>query len=78
MTQLELYLKELGGSRLTESTPFIFKGENWRATILSEEEISFTSVFKVNSIKIRFQANDEETLNELLKKYRKKTFRAGG
>ncbi|WP_428911383.1 hypothetical protein [Niallia sp. Krafla_26] len=77
-TQLALYLEELGGSKVTESMPIIYKDRDWSATILSEEEISFTSVFKVNSIKILFKAEDEETLNEILKKYRKKTFRAGG
>lgn len=75
---IELYLQELGGKRITDSLPIIYKGESWSASIISEDEISFTSVFKVNAIKIVFQAENEGRFVEMLKKFRQKTFRAGG
>jgi hypothetical protein len=76
--QIEMYLQELGCKRMTESLPIIYKGESWGASIISEEEISFTAVFKVNAIKILFNAENQEILEVMIKKFRKKTFRAGG
>lgn len=75
---LEMYLEELGAERVTNSFPIIFEGTDWSAHILKEKEISFTAVFKVNSVSIHFRANEEDALNEVIKKFRSKTFRAGG
>lgn len=74
--QLEIYFEELGGKRVKESDSFISAG--WEAQILSEEEIYFTPVFKVNAVKIRFMAEAETGLEELIRKYRIKTTRVGG
>jgi hypothetical protein len=74
--QLEIYFEELGGKRVKESA--LFAAEDWEAQILSEEEISFTPVFKVNAVVIRFMAVDESCLEELIRKYRIKTTRVGG
>lgn len=72
---LEEYFEELGAEKVTD---FTFKSENWSGQILSEEEITFTTVFKVNAVKIRFQASNTATLDNLIKNYRYKTTRIGG
>ncbi len=56
----------------------VFVGDGWEGQILSEEEISFTKVIKVNAVHVRFLAGDEAGLAELIKKYRFKTTRVGG
>ncbi len=43
-----------------------------------EEELSFPSVFKVNSVPIEFKAETEEKLDEITTNFRKKSFRVGG
>lgn len=75
---LEMYFEELGGQRITDSFPFVFKGKGWSGQIVKEEEIFFTASFKVNAVKVRFSAEDENTLEELIKNYRYKTTRIGG
>lgn len=75
---LEMYFEELGGKKLTDTFPFLFKAESWSGQILKEVEISFTTSFKVNSIQVRFSAEDENILEELIKNYRYKTTRIGG
>lgn len=81
-THLEMYFEELGGKRepSKSSFPIVFNGvdDNWEGHILSEEELSFTSVFTVNAVMIRFVAEDEVKLEELIKRYRYKTTRVGG
>jgi len=78
LRHLSMYLEELGGETSSHSFPFCYRGEKWIAEILSEEEIAFTAAFKVNAVHIRFQADNNEILEELIIKFRKKTFRAGG
>lgn len=56
----------------------VFVGDGWEGQILSEEEISFTTVIKVNAVHVRFLAADEAGLADLIKKYRFKTTRVGG
>ncbi|WHY68326.1 hypothetical protein [Neobacillus sp. SuZ13] len=75
---LGMYFEELGAKQVTDKFPYIYEAENWRGYILSEEEISFTSIFKVNTVKVRFCANEAQTLDELIKNYRYKTTRIGG
>jgi hypothetical protein len=80
-TQLGEYLEDLGGRLvLTDSDafPFVYEGDGWKGELLSEDEIAFTSVFRVNVVKIRFSAVFEEQLDKLIKNYRFKTFRVGG
>lgn len=78
LKHIEMYLQELGGVRSSDSLPILYHGQKWSVTIVSEEEISFTSVFKVNAIKMIFKAETDEVLEDVIRKYRKKTFRAGG
>ncbi|MCM3670324.1 hypothetical protein M3181_15175 [Mesobacillus maritimus] len=75
---LAMYFEELGGKLLTSSFPFIYQGTGWTAEILSENELKFTKVFKVNAVIIRFSAESEEQLEDLIKNYRYKTTRVGG
>lgn len=75
---LRMYFKELGAKEMTSHIPYIFEGDHWTAEILSHDELSFTSVFKVNTVFIRFKANNEAILADLIKKYRYKTTRIGG
>ena len=78
LSHLGMYFEELGAKKISDSFPFIFQAENWRSEIIKEEELSFTSVFKVNAIHIRFIARSQQELEELIRDYRYKTFRVGG
>lgn len=78
LSHLGIYFEELGGKQITKEFPFVYQGEGWRGEILSEKELEFTSVFKVNTVKVRFVANDSEALEALIKNYRYKTTRIGG
>lgn len=75
---LGMYFEELGGKQITDSFPYVYMADGWSGQILKEAEITFTPVFKVNTVQIRFIADDDNTLNELLKNYRFKTTRIGG
>ncbi|WP_462408945.1 hypothetical protein [Neobacillus sp. Marseille-QA0830] len=75
---LGLYFEELGARRKTNDFPFVFSANNWTGEIVSEQEIAFTSSFKVNAVTVRFQAENESDLNDLIKNYRYKTTRVGG
>ena len=75
---LGMYFEELGGRQTTSSFPYTYQGAAWTGSILSEEEIAFTKIFKVNTVKIRFEAEEEGALEELIKNYRYKTTRIGG
>lgn len=75
---LGVYFEELDGRMVTDSFPFIYEGNGWRGEVLSEEEVAFTSVFRVNAVRIRFLANSVDELNRLIEKYRYKTLRVGG
>ncbi|ULT58107.1 hypothetical protein L1999_06125 [Neobacillus drentensis] len=75
---LGMYFQELGAIQVTDTFPFIYEAEGWSGQILSEEELAFTAIFKVNAVKVRFIAEDEDTLMKVIKNYRYKTTRIGG
>jgi hypothetical protein len=75
---LGMYFQELGAKQMTDTFPYIYEGEGWSGHILAELEIAFTAIFKVNAVQIRFYANNENGLEELIKNYRYKTTRIGG
>jgi hypothetical protein len=75
---LGMYFEELGGKAQTDTFPFVYEGDGWIGEILSEDELEFTKVFKVNAVHIRFTAETESKLEELIKQYRHKTTRVGG
>jgi hypothetical protein len=81
LAQLGEYLEDLGGRLVvtdSDTFPYVYEGDGWKGELLSEDEIAFTSVFRVNVVKIRFSAVFEEHLDMLIKNYRFKTFRVGG
>jgi hypothetical protein len=81
LAQLGEYLEDLGGRLVvtdSDTFPYVYEGDGWKGELLSENEIAFTSVFRVNVVKIRFSAVFEEQLDKLIKHYRFKTFRVGG
>lgn len=71
---LRMYLEELGAKGIDDK----YIGEDWSGEILREGEISFTSAFKVNTVHICFTAENNELLNDILKRFRLKTTRIGG
>lgn len=73
-----MYFEELGGRLITDSFPFVYEADSWRAEILSEDELAFTKTFIVNAVHIRFAAESLEDLEQLIKNYRYKTTRVGG
>lgn len=78
LDHLKMYLIELGAKEITGQLPYIFKGGHWAAEIIREGELTFTPSFKVSTVIIRFTAENEGLLKELIKKYRFKTTRIGG
>lgn len=78
LNHLNMYFIELGGKQLTHSFPYIFQGDKWRGEIAAERELSITSTFKVNSVSVRFWAENQVVLDQLIKNYRYKTTRIGG
>jgi hypothetical protein len=78
VSHLGMYFEELGAVRKTDSMPLLYETSSWSAEILSEEELSFTKIFKVNAVHICFRAETETALAELIKNYRYKTTRIGG
>ncbi|MGG0717905.1 hypothetical protein ABE096_10005 [Robertmurraya massiliosenegalensis] len=75
---LRMYIEELGGKQINDEFPILFEGDNWKIEILREGELTFTSIFKINTVHIRFSALTEEDLENLIKQYRFKTTRVGG
>lgn len=78
LRHLKMYFEELGGEQITDCLPFIYKGKNWSGEISNEGELTFTPVFKVNTVHIRFTAENESELEDLIQRYRYKTTRIGG
>jgi hypothetical protein len=80
LSQLGQYLEDLGGRLVTNADifPLVYEGDRWRGELLSEDELVFTSVFRVNAVFIKISAETEEKLNLLIKSYRFKTTRVGG
>jgi hypothetical protein len=81
LAQLGEYLEDLGGRLVvtdSDAFPYVYEGDRWKGELLSEDEIAFTSVFKVNAVLIRFSAETEDKLDSLIKSYRFKTTRVGG
>lgn len=75
----DTYIRELGAKPVpSKSFPYIYEGDGWIVQLEAEKELSFTAAFKVNVVPICFMAKNEEILEDLIHKYRIKTFRAGG
>lgn len=77
ISHLKQYFIELGGQPSKENDNR-FIGDGWYGEILSEGEVMFTPVFKVNTVIILFTAENKDDLKSHLKNYRYKTTRVGG
>ncbi|MDF2608514.1 MAG: hypothetical protein K0S34_2716 [Bacillales bacterium] len=73
-----MYFEELGGVKNSSCLPIKFKGDRWSSEIIEEKEIPLTSVISVNSVLIKFEADQVENLESIIKNYRYKTTRVGG
>jgi hypothetical protein len=78
LSHLVTYLVECGGEPLDETLPLMIRGNQWQAEVLREETVTITSRFHVNAVFIRFHADDDQTLNRLLDRFRIKVMRVGG
>jgi hypothetical protein len=78
LSSLGIYFEDLGAEKVSQAFPYLYMTSTWTAEILSEEIITITSTFRVNAVKIRFAADQEEILEQLIQNYRKKTTRVGG
>ncbi|WP_338461963.1 hypothetical protein V5G20_20235 [Brevibacillus borstelensis] len=78
LSHLITYLAECGGVPLGDTLPITVRGERWQAELLREETIPITSRFKVQAVFIRFQADDQGTLDRLWERFRIKVLRVGG
>lgn len=72
------YFEGLGMQKRSDTFPIVYSSSCWTAEIISEKEITFTANFRVNAVHIRFMAETEAELQQLIKNYRFKTTRVGG
>jgi hypothetical protein len=70
------YLTEIGAYPVAEDNT-LFQGKNWTSRI---GEVSFIRMFQsdIPQISLIFESTEEQTLNSVIEKFRRKTFRAGG
>ncbi|UTR11575.1 hypothetical protein MM300_04390 [Evansella sp. LMS18] len=70
------YLTDIGASPVAEDNT-LFQGKNWTGRI---DEVSFIRMFQsdIPQISLLFESTEEQTLNKVIEKFRRKTFRAGG
>ncbi|WP_280768333.1 hypothetical protein [Salipaludibacillus daqingensis] len=72
------YLMELGGEKVPSEEDFVvIDSKEWKCTVSPEQFFTFmhSSIPKVH---LEFQSDNSELLTEVLRKFRLKTFRAGG
>ncbi|WP_078594700.1 hypothetical protein [Evansella clarkii] len=70
------YLTDIGADRAAGDNT-LFQGKNWTSRIV---EVSFIRMFQsdIPQISLLFESTEEQTLNRVIEKFRRKTFRAGG
>lgn len=78
LSHLGMYFEELGAKKITNSFPYLYTAPTWSAVLLNEEHIKIASNFFVNSVQVRFEAENEEIMENAIKRYRSKTTRVGG
>ena len=69
------YVHELGGHSQTDSE--LFRGTDWECCVSEESYFRFLQS-DVPQVKVIFSSLNERSLQETIKKFRLKTFRAGG
>ena len=75
--ELSKYLLQIGASKEDSTSTSSYKGNGWSCKMSSEESFR---MFQSNIPKVfvTFEAIDSTTLEGVITKFRKKTFRAGG
>jgi hypothetical protein len=71
------YLIQLKGEIVENQTSTTFSGNGWSCT-LSEEEYFLFLQSNVPKVFVTFSAKESQTLEQIIKDFRRKTFRAGG
>ncbi len=73
---LSTYLLQLGAVK-DPTNSCLYKGNTWSCKLSDEENFHmFQSI--IPKVFVFFEADDAETLAEIITQFRKKTFRAGG
>ncbi|PYZ94410.1 hypothetical protein CR194_02435 [Salipaludibacillus keqinensis] len=76
--ELFKYVQELGGERLSSNSDMIlFQSDKWSCTLSSEETFYFMHS-DIPIVHVSFHSSNEDALRDILRKFRLKTFRAGG
>lgn len=77
-TELVNYLIELGGNQVpNEENVTSIKSGDWYCEVAQEETFTFMHS-EIPKVHLEFQSENKESLAEVLRKFRLKTFRAGG
>lgn len=77
-SELVAYLKELGGKQVSdEENVVMIKSGDWSCQVEPEEIFTFMHS-DLPKVHLEFYSENKETLAEVLRKFRLKTFRAGG
>jgi hypothetical protein len=71
------YLIQLKGKAIEDQTQDTFAGTGWCCTLSQEESFIFLQS-KIPKVFVTFTAEESETLEQIIKDFRLKTFRAGG
>lgn len=71
------YLNELNGAAEDGKPQSSFTGNGWTCTLSQEEYFTFLQS-QVPIVRVTFKAEDSEILDEIVRKFRFKTIRAGG
>lgn len=71
------YLNELNGAAEDRKPQSSFIGDGWTCTLSQEEYFTFLQS-RVPIVRVAFEAEDSEILDEVVRKFRFKTIRAGG
>ncbi|MEB3101376.1 hypothetical protein [Ferviditalea candida] len=71
------YLIELDGAKENSTPQLSFTGNGWTCTLSQEEYFTFLQS-QVPIVNVTLQAGNSEILDEIVRKFRFKTIRAGG
>jgi hypothetical protein len=71
------YLIQLKGNLIDSETQVTFSGKGWACTLSEEEHFLFLQS-NIPKVFVTFSATDSQALEQIIKDFRLKTFRAGG
>ncbi|SER47279.1 hypothetical protein [Salipaludibacillus aurantiacus] len=76
--ELISYLTQLGGiASKVENGRAVVRHKNWLCVLISKPPVMFMHS-EIPVVIVKFEAEKEQELEKILKKFRLKTFRAGG